>query len=379
MAASLVKRLVAVVAAALTGAALAVVPASASATPHGDTARSGICRTQVFPVALPSGAKESISTQYCVPRGPARATNTVQVLVHGGTYNHAYWDFPYQRGKYSYVERANRLGYATVSLDVLGTGASSHPDSTEVTFGAIVETVHQVIAQVKQGALHRHYAQVMAVGHSFGSAELIQETAEHHDADALVLTGSGHTTSSFVKTHDKEVYMPANRIPRFSSLDDGYQASAPGKRDVILYYPPLADPRVVAYDAATEDVISTTQQSTRPASLISLMRQIDVPVLLVDGNMDNHYCTPDVDGATDRDLGCASTTQFYDHEAPNFTGTDCFSAMLVRSGHDINLHVTAPASYRDIFRWETATLPARATTPHCALHGALPTPGIPLS
>ncbi|MEW2548291.1 alpha/beta hydrolase [Streptomyces sp. NPDC047002] len=375
MATSLTRRiagLLAAFAAAFAAASPAVAAEPGAASPHPGTS----CRDVSFPVTLPDGSAQKIAAQYCAPR--TGAVDTVQLLVHGATYNHTYWDFPYKNGTYSYVERAGRLGYATLAIDELGDGASSRPASTELTFPAISDSIHQVIGQVRAGALGRHYASVMAVGHSFGSAQLIEETAEHGDVDAVVLTGSGHATSSIVADAQPTVFYSANHLSRFASLDDGYVTSKPGQRAAILYYPPLADPRVVAADQATEDVVSQTELTTRPADLGALMKKITVPVLLVDGNKDNHYCTPDVDGTAGTDLGCTSTTEFYQHEAGNFTGA-CFSAMLVRSGHDITLHRTAPQSYASILAWEQATLPARGTAARCATRGPLPTPGIPLA
>ncbi|MCA1223169.1 alpha/beta hydrolase [Streptomyces sp. 8L] len=367
-------RLACLFSAAIAAVASAVVPASAEPGPLPPGA-GAVCRDVTFPVELTDGSAQKISGQYCAPR--SRAVDTVQVLVHGATYNHTYWDFPYEGSTYSYVDRANRLGYATLAIDELGDGASSRPASTALTFPAIADSIHQVISQVHAGALGRHYASVMAVGHSFGSAELIEEIAEHGDVDAAVLTGSGHATSSIVAGLQSTVFYSANHLSRFASLDDGYVTSSPGQRAAILYYPPLADPRVVAADAATEDVVSQTELTTRPADLGALMKKITVPVLLVDGDKDNHYCTPDVDGTAGTALGCTSTTEFYQHEAANFSGA-CFGAMLVRSGHDITLHVTAPQSYTDILAWEHATLPARGHAARCAAEGPLPTPGIPL-
>lgn len=135
--------------------------------------------------------------------------------------------------------------------------------------------------------------------------------------------------------------------------------------------------------SSNEDAIRRCNRVTREATdatepdVASLTKQIHVPVLLVDGGKDNHCCTPDVDGSPGVALGCTSTTEFHDHESADFT--DCFSAMLVDSGHDINLHKTAPASYSDILRWETATLPAQSGAVHCAMTGPIATAGIPLT
>ncbi|MGI5329773.1 hypothetical protein [Actinomadura nitritigenes] len=35
--------------------------------------------------------------------------------MSGLNYSHVYWNFPFQPGRYSYVRRANRAGYATLA------------------------------------------------------------------------------------------------------------------------------------------------------------------------------------------------------------------------------------------------------------------------
>ena len=42
--------------------------------------------------------------ELCVPNGPA--PDTVQLLVHGTTYNHNYWDWPEKPDAHSHVRAA---------------------------------------------------------------------------------------------------------------------------------------------------------------------------------------------------------------------------------------------------------------------------------
>ena len=37
----------------------------------------------------------------------------MQLLVHGASYNHLYWNFPYGNGYYSYVDAATAAGACT--------------------------------------------------------------------------------------------------------------------------------------------------------------------------------------------------------------------------------------------------------------------------
>ncbi|MEV5729625.1 hypothetical protein AB0N50_28065 [Streptomyces pharetrae] len=81
-------------------------------------------------------ADQRIAGTLCTPRG-TRA-GTVQLLVHGGTYDRDYWSVRARTGSPTYVESATRAGHATLASDRLGTGASSAPHSSRFT-----ETTHE--------------------------------------------------------------------------------------------------------------------------------------------------------------------------------------------------------------------------------------------
>jgi hypothetical protein len=52
---------------------------------------------------------------------------TIQVLIHGDSLNHTYWDFPLRPQQYSYVRALTTAGYATLNLDMPGAGVSDLP------------------------------------------------------------------------------------------------------------------------------------------------------------------------------------------------------------------------------------------------------------
>src|SRR5258708_5776895 len=90
---------------------LALVMMGALPRPVSAAADQGTCQSLYVPVALGAGqpAQYSIYGQLCLPAiGPG---NTIQVLVPGATYDHIYWDFPYQPKIYSYVRAMNAAGY----------------------------------------------------------------------------------------------------------------------------------------------------------------------------------------------------------------------------------------------------------------------------
>ena len=92
------------------------------------------CTQVSFPVSLAAGqpADRTVVGWMCT-RGSIEG-KTIQVLLHGGTYDHSYWDFPLMPDQYSYAVRAaTGAGYVTLNLDRLGSGLSSHPDPDTLT------------------------------------------------------------------------------------------------------------------------------------------------------------------------------------------------------------------------------------------------------
>ena len=62
--------------------------------------------------------------------------------MHGVTYNHLYWNFPYGNGYYSYVDAATAACDATFDIDRIGDGNSSHPPSAAIDLNAGAVALH---------------------------------------------------------------------------------------------------------------------------------------------------------------------------------------------------------------------------------------------
>lgn len=60
-----------------------------------------VCRDVTVKTGLSGTAPQTVSVygQYCLPAGSV--PKTVQLLVHGATYSHIYWNFPGFGGYYS--------------------------------------------------------------------------------------------------------------------------------------------------------------------------------------------------------------------------------------------------------------------------------------
>ena len=217
-------------------AAAAVAPAAGASTGGPLTLT---CSAYTLPVAItdPGPADQAMWGQLCY-RG-SRAPATVQLLVHGVTYNHLYWDFPYGDGYYSYVDAATAAGYATFDVDRVGDGNSSHPPSADIDLNAGAVALHDAVTALRGGAVGGHaFQHVIMVGHSLGSMEAWIEDARYHDVDAVIITGALHAATPNLPSLVGDFY-PASDDPKFagSGLDSGYLTTRPGTREALFYEP----------------------------------------------------------------------------------------------------------------------------------------------
>lgn len=70
---------------------------------------------------IPVSGTFQVKLRFCEPTIaiPSRA-NTLQVLVHGATYNEQYMDSSFEPETYSYLRWAAQRGYPTLDMDRLG-------------------------------------------------------------------------------------------------------------------------------------------------------------------------------------------------------------------------------------------------------------------
>jgi hypothetical protein len=101
-----------------------------------------------------------ISVRYCAPEVYiASRADTIQYLQHAITNTKEYWNgltFPagYQGDTYSWIAYASKQGYATLSVDNLGSGDSDRPNGLLVTQMSLqVEIIHKIIQMLRQGSI----------------------------------------------------------------------------------------------------------------------------------------------------------------------------------------------------------------------------------
>jgi len=331
----------------LTGAVLLV---AALCAPGRATATTGAirCSEVDLPVLALGLLPQSVHGQLCLPAD--HAPRTVQLLVHGGTYSSRYWDLPYEPDRYSYQRDMAAHGFATFAMDCLGSGESSMPPSVLLSGAVQAQVIHQVVGQLRTGRVAGlRFDRVVLSGHSTGSGFAVLEASTYHDVDGVVLTGMTHRLHWPVHI---SVFVDHVRPVQFDPVlstrggDPGYLTTMPGSRGVF-HQPGDVDPGVVAADEATKDRLPlTVLADTVPLAFeTNLSRQIDVPVLIADGQDDPLFCY----------AVCASADELRSEEAPYFGPAAQLSVFLLpHTGHAIALSRNAP-TYRGAVRdWMTA-------------------------
>jgi pimeloyl-ACP methyl ester carboxylesterase len=323
--------------------------AATASTPSAYAADSGdvSCQRQVLAVTLSAAD----ATPYhlvgflCAKGSPAG--KPVQVLVHGLTYDHRYWDWPAQPNRYSYVRRAAGAGYATFAYDRIGDGQSNHPvDGTLLTKESSAFVLHEVIGDLRAGAVGGvAFGTVITVGHSFGSSTALAEAAAFHDEQGVIATGALHDVNPAFFVHLADLY-PANQDPAFASMgfNDTYLTTRPGTRAGLFFDLATADPDVLALDEQIKQTATTGELATVTTPDTTL---IDVPVLLEVGQTDVLFCNEGIPG-----FSCADDAAVLAREAAHYAPQSCLQAyVLAGSGHDINLHPNARTAYGRALDW----------------------------
>jgi pimeloyl-ACP methyl ester carboxylesterase len=304
--------------------------------------------------SVENGAADlTMAGKLCYPS--SKVPTTVQLLVHGATYNKIVWDWPQQSATYSYVQAAVAKGYATFAVDRLGSGQSTRPLSTEVTMSAGATALHGIVSQLRAGKIGGlAFQKVVWVGHSLGSVYAYEYGSRYSDIDAYILTGSVH----FIK-QSWFAEVQANLQPANPAGDPGYLTTAPGMRGKLFYYAPTADPAVVAQDEATKDTVTVGElQTALPLDLVppdqSPTQLITAPILVTMGDHDNIVC-----GGPD---GLQCTKQvLLNYEQPYFKNASRFDVVVAKdTGHMVSQHTTAPKVHAALLEWVLNVVPPRA-------------------
>jgi hypothetical protein len=322
------------------------------------------CRAETVSVALAAGQAASYRVWglLCATRRELATGATVQFLVPGATYDHVYWEFGTVDGRrYDYARAVAAAGFPTFDIDEIGTGQSSHPLSTELTFSATAYVNHQVIqALLHGGVAGARFGRVIEVGHSYGSYLVWEEAGTYHDVAGVIITGLTHYPIADPTSLLGSAFYPAIDDPKFagSGLDPGYFTTVPGYRPKLFYSADDSDPAVIAADEASKDVVSVTGLSGGLAATMSgISGEITVPVLIIMGGDDAIACGPIT---PTQNIDCASPTAIETAEKPLYQDAPSVHACSVPgSGHSIALALNHGVVDRDVITWSRAFIGPR--------------------
>ncbi len=288
----------------------------------------------------------------CYPQTPG---SVVQVLVHGGTYGHTYWDFSCsacQVNDYSYVEYMAQAGYTTFNYDRLGYGESDHPLPELVTLQMAAYVLSQLMTDLRTGTYGGSaFQKVILVGHSIGSAVVVVEASDAALArpDGVILSGFLHSLDTAKLALFLADLHPAllDPDPRLNYLLPGYITTIPGTRGQVFYDVANADPNVIAEDEATKETVTDSEILTTFTTIAtsSMTQLINVPVLEAVGQFDNLFCQ----GA----FNCTNTSDVQQYEAPFFSPAAQLEVIIIpQAGHVLNLQLNAATVwYPQVTQW----------------------------
>jgi pimeloyl-ACP methyl ester carboxylesterase len=192
------------------------------------------------------------------------AGTTVQLLIHGATYNHDYWDFGTVDGtRYSYARDVAAHGFPALAIDLPGAENSSQPSSDLLTIQAEAFVAHQVVQSLRGGSIAGvPFTKVILVGHSLGSVVVWEEAVNYSDVDGVIVTGAAHSITTRFLTSN--AFYPALKDPKFAraGLDSGYLTTLPGTRAGIFFAAPDVNPAVVGEDEERKDVVPVAELSS---------------------------------------------------------------------------------------------------------------------
>jgi hypothetical protein len=239
------------------------------------------CDEILFPVALTPGGEADLTVvgELC-SRGPIK-NKTIQVLVHGATYDHNYWDFPFLPKKYSYVWAATAAGYATLNMDRLGHGQSSRVPGEVLDLNAGAFAIHQIIQELRSGTIVSHKfgrvkaKRILLAGESIGGNLAWLEAGTYHDVDGLLVASSAHVFSvGFADIVANTVPVESDPLLAPRGFPPNYFTTRLGTRGQLFYYLPNADRLVILIDEILKQTI-TLGENTSVGPTLPVSQQVN--------------------------------------------------------------------------------------------------------
>lgn len=296
------------------------------------------------------GLPQTMYGELCQPQ---QASHTVLVLVPGGSYDSEYWDLPSELGLHSFRAGMNDAGYATLTVDRLGTGRSSHPPSALLTGLVQADVLHQTVQKLRAGSLGPGFDKVIVGGHSLGASISIIEAANYQDVDGVLVASIAHRLDVVdVTVRGLLAFYPAVLDPLLAAggYDAGYLTTQPGTRARAFHNPAIPTAAAISHDEGTKDAFAATEAADgigvaimTPYSLL-----VGAPVLVALGGWDELFCSP-LPVATN----CSSAQALRQQESLYYSPAAELEAYLLPGnyGHSFNYAPNAYLFHQRVAEW----------------------------
>ncbi|KAL2127268.1 hypothetical protein VTI74DRAFT_11000 [Chaetomium olivicolor] len=301
----------------------------------------------------------TIKGTYCEPdHFTPHKPRTLEVLVHGITYNRAMWS-GFGRSEYNWHASATERGYATLALDRLGHGDSpERPDPLSVVQPQLhLEIIHHIISAVRRrpgqcgrnsqvNTLGTEFDKIVYVGHSLGSFLGAALAAKYPaDADALVLTAYNAVHIDFSDVLAAKWVSAADLDPaRFGAgLARGYVTLGKEEERTKAFFRGGYDPAIPKLDFKHEDTL-TSGEIGALAALLSGGPAVEYKglVMVATAVEDSFFCEEPAEKCEEHLVatgGWFPDAKSYDFFAPRNTG------------HDLTLHYSARDTFEKVHNW----------------------------
>ncbi|HEX5059963.1 MAG TPA: alpha/beta fold hydrolase, partial [Kofleriaceae bacterium] len=207
-------------------------------------------------------------------------------------------------------------GFGVMAIDRVGYGASSHPNGDTLSFATHAGYVHEVVQDVRAGALGFTPPAVILLGPSVGADVTMVEAATFHDVDGVVIVANTNALQPALFQVDVNAWFAQG--PYF---DFGVDF-----RTSFFYAEPWALQWIIDQDNATRALVPRAEILSALTGQSAFARAlIDVPVLLMQADHD-HLFVPQDDSAL-------------------FTSSPDVSFVLLKNtGHKLFSHPTSKAA-----------------------------------
>ena len=201
----------------------------------------------------------------------------VLIMIHGASDTHTVFDFA--PGFRAARDLADDIDIVTI--DRVGYGASSHPDGDSLDYATQAEQIHEVIQQVRHGALGFRPRSVLVLGPSVGGDIVLVEAGTYHDVDGTIACSNTSELQPALFQVDVDAWFAQG--PYF---DFGVDF-----RTTFFYAAEYALQWVVDLDNATRSLVPRAEIESALANDAAPYRgQVSSPVLLMQAAEDALFC-----------------------------------------------------------------------------------------